>query len=232
MNSPIPYYTVGAQIWFLIALFIVSIVHYFLVKFNKTHYYKVIVPICFIIYFFFSGYMYLLQPNVDLPVRFMRNAWFLGLPNFGLGYLIAKVDWHKKSWYKYLYLALAIIFFFLQIAENSLIATSNSKLEMYITGVISAVFFLQFFLGIKKSDCKFYYNWIGKSAPFYIYIFHMGVAVVLSHLTSFSNLYVKSLVVFLISFAMYEICFLIYKFFKSRKSHTTVINQLNDNEKT
>ena len=214
LNAPIPYYTVGAQIWFLIAMFVLSLVHFLLVKLQKTNLYKVLVPICFAIYFFFSGFMYIVQPHTDIPVRYMRNAWFLGLPTFGLGYLIAQKDWHKKSWYKYIYLALALLFFVLQVLENRLIARENSNMEMYITGVISAVCFLQFFMGIQKADCKFFYAWIGKSAPFYIYILHMGVACVLARFVAFSSLMLKSAVVFLLSFAIYEMAFLLVKFIK------------------
>jgi surface polysaccharide O-acyltransferase-like enzyme len=129
-NAPIPYYTDGAQIWFLIALFVVSLVHYLLVRFQKTAWYKILVPAAFAIYFFFSGFMYIVQPHTDMPIRYMRNAWFFGLPTFGLGYLLAQRDWHKKSWYKLVYLALAMIFFFLQILEHNLIARENNNIEM------------------------------------------------------------------------------------------------------
>ena len=213
LNAPIPYYTVGAQIWFLIAMFVLSLVHFLLVKLQKTSWYKVIVPVCFAIYFFFSGFMYILQPTTDIPVRYMRNAWFFGLPTFGLGYLLAGRNWHKKSWYKYLYLLLALVLFGAQIFEHRLIARENSAMEMYITGVISAACFLQFFMGIPKADCKFFYDWIGKSAPFYIYILHMATACALARFVTFSSLLQKSGVVFAISFAIYEILFLLFKLF-------------------
>ncbi len=213
-NAPIPYYTVGAQIWFLIAMFVLSLLHFALVKLNKTGWYKVLVPLCFVIYYFFSGLMYIIQPHTDIPVRYMRNAWFLGIPSFGLGYLIAQFNWHKKSFYKYIYLALAVVLFLLQIPEHRLIARPNSAMEMYISGILSAMFFLQFFLGIKKADCKFFYNFIGKSAPFYIYILHMAVACVLSRFITYSSLMLKSAVVFLISFAIYETVFLLSKLIK------------------
>ena len=206
LNRPITY--TGAQLWFLIALFVVSLIHYALVRFDKLHYYKIIVPVCFAIYFFFAGYMYLLQ-NTDMPIRYTRNALFFGLPNFALGYLLAGINFHKKSWYKYVYLALAIIFFRLQISEYNLVKTENISLEMYISSVLSAVFFLQFFLGIKNADCPAYYKWIGKSGSFYVYIFHMAVAVVLSKHFTFPNLMLKCFVVWVVSFAIYEICYLI-----------------------
>jgi len=205
LNRPITY--TGAQLWFLIALFVVSLVHYTLVRLNKLHYYKIIIPVCFAIYFFFAGYMYLLQ-YTDMPIRYTRNAWFFGLPNFALGYTLARYNFHKKSGYKYIYLVLGVVFFFLQYHEYQWVKTENISLEMYVSSVLSAVFLLLFFLGIKKADCPFYYRWIGKSASFYVYILHMAVAVVLAKFFTFSDLMVKSLWVLLISFAIYELAYL------------------------
>ena len=201
LNRPITY--TGAQLWFLIALFVVSLIHYGLVRFDRLHYYKIIIPVCYAIYFFFAGYMYLIQ-NTDMPIRYTRNAYFLGLPNFALGYTLARFDFHKKSWYKYLYLILGILFFILQIPEDILVRAENCSLEMYVTGVLSSIFLLQFFMGLKKTDCPLYYKWIGKSASFYVYILHMAVAVVLSKFVSIENLMLKSLVVLVISFVAYE----------------------------
>ncbi len=214
LNRPITY--TGAQLWFLIALFVVSLVHYGLVRFKKLHYYNIIIPVCYAIYFFFAGYMYLFQ-NTDMPIRYTRNAWFFGLPNFALGYTLAKFNFNKKSWYKYIYLALGVLCFFLQIGEYNLVKTEYISLEMYLTGVLAAVFLLQFFLGINNADCPFYYKWIGKNGSFYVYIFHMAVAVVLSKFFTFSNLMLKCTVVLLVSFAIYEICYLVSLLYKHLK---------------
>lgn len=202
LNRPITY--TGAQLWFLIALFVVSLIHYALVRFDRLHYYKIIIPVCYLIYFFFAGYMYLLQ-NTDMPIRYTRNAWFFGLPNFALGYTLAQFKFHKRSWYKYIYLALGILFFFLQVPEYKLVKTENCSLEMYVSGVLCAGFLLLFFLGLKKRKAAFYYKWVGKNAPFYIYILHMAVAVVLSKFITFEDLMVKSFWVLVISFAIYEL---------------------------
>ena len=215
LNRPITY--TGAQLWFLIALFVVSLVHYGLVHFKKLHYYKIIVPVCFAIYFFFAGYMYLLQ-DTDMPIRYTRNAWFFGLPNFGLGYLLAQVNFNKKSWYKYIYLLLGVVCFGLQIVEHNLVKTENISLEMYISGVLSAVFLLQFFLGIKNADCPFYYKWIGKNASFYVYIFHLGVMAAISNHFTFPNPMLKCFVILLVSFAIYEAGHLIYMLINHVKS--------------
>lgn len=215
LNRPITY--TGAQLWFLIALFVVSLIHFALVRFDKLHYYKIIIPVCFAIYFFFAGYMYLLQ-DTDMPIRYTRNALFFGLPNFALGFTLAKFNFHKKTWYKYVYLVLGILFFFLQPVEYSLVKTEYISLEMYISSVLSAVFLLQFFLGIQRADCPFFYRWIGKNAPFYVYIFHMAVAVVLAKFFTFENLYVKCLCVLIVSFLLYEIAYLFSKLFHHLKA--------------
>ena len=218
LNRPITY--TGAQLWFLIALFVISLIHYSLVKFNKLHYYKVIIPVCYAIYFFFAGYMYLLQ-NTDMPIRYTRNAWFFGLPNFALGFTLAKYNFHKKRWYKYVYLALGVLFFCLQICEYNIIKTENISLEMYFSSVLAAVFLLQFFLGIKRADSRAYYKWIGKNSSFYVYILHMAVAVVLSKFFQFPNLMLKSAAVLVVSFMLYEAGYLLsllYKYIKAKKA--------------
>ena len=218
LNRPITY--TGAQLWFLIALFVVSLIHYGLVKFNKLHYYKIIIPVCYAIYFFFAGYMYLFQ-NTDMPIRYTRNAWFFGLPNFALGFTLAKFNFHKKSWYKYIYLIFGVLFFFLQVTEYKLVKTENISLEMYISSVLAAMFLLQFFLGIKRADCRFYYKWIGKNGSFYVYILHMAVAVVLAKFFTFPNLMVKCTVVLAVSFVVYEVGYLLsllHKYVKSKKT--------------
>ena len=230
LNRPITY--TGAQLWFLIALFVVSLIHYTLVRLDKLHYYKIITPVCFVIYFFFAGYMYLLQ-NTDMPIRYTRNALFFGLPNFGLGYMLARVNFHKRAWYKYVYLAVGVICFLLQIPEHRLVATEYISLEMYISGVTAAVFLLQFFLGIKRADCHLYYKYVGKSAPFYIYILHMAVAVVLSKIFAFENAMLKSACVLFVSFAIYEACYLISLLIKhlqtrSQDSPTSVVRDFKD----
>ena len=108
--------------------------------------------------------------------------------------------------------------FFLQIIEDRLVRVENCSLEMYITGVLSAVFLLQFFLGIKKSDCPFYYRYIGKNASFWVYILHMAVAVVLSKIFTFPNLMFKSFVVLIVSFLVYEMAYLLSMVLKISQS--------------
>lgn len=219
-NAPIPYYTVGAQLWFLIALFVSSLVHALLARIGKTDYYKIIVPIAFAAYFFFGGFMYFIQPQTALPIRYIRNAWFFGLPNLGLGYLAARVNRGGSARRKWAYLAAALVLFFLQIPEASLYP-ENAELEMYISGVAAALLFILFFMEIKAPLGKLYYRFAGKSASFCIYILHMGVAVEFERLCDFSSSMLKCVAVFFISFAIYEIVFL----FSRLLSHVATTRQ-------
>ncbi len=77
-------------------------------------------------------------------------------------------------------------------------------MEMYVSGVVSAVMLLAFFLGIKKSRCDLYYRLVGKDGPFYIFILHMAVSEVLELFMTFDSGLVQCGVVFALSFALYE----------------------------
>lgn len=129
-NAPIPYYTVGAQMWFLIALFTVSLVHYLLARSGKLWWYKWIVPVCFVCYFFFTAGVYFFQPETSVQMRYMRNAWFFGLPCFGLGYLLAGIKWPRTRLAQIIYGVLGVGFFALQMVEDSLWRTPNCKIEI------------------------------------------------------------------------------------------------------
>ena len=185
LNRPITYS--GAQLWFLIALFVVSLVHYALVR---------------------------LFQYTDMPIRYTRNAWFNGLPFFGLGYLLAQHDFHKKSWYKYLYLALAVGFTLLQIQEHNLV-----QAEVYASTVPAAAFTLLFFVGLKSPRADFFYKWFGKSMSFYVYILHMAVGIVIGRLWEFSDLFLRSIVIWVVSIGIYEVGYLglmAYRHFKHK----------------
>ena len=214
LNVPITYS--GAQLWFLIALFVVSLVHFALVYFKKEEWYKWIVPACLVIKLFFGAYMYLFQ-NTDMPIRYTRNAWFTGLPFFGLGYLLAQHDFHKKKWYKYLYLVLAVFFFLLQIKEHDLVQG-----EVYASTVPATVFTLLFFLGLPCPKADWYYKWFGKDMSFAIYILHMAVGIVVGRIYEFSSLFARSIVILLACIVLYEIGYLVLTFLRRIKAKNPV----------
>ena len=198
----------GNHLWFLIALFVVSIVHYVLVKFKLLKVYPLIVLFTLSIHFIFNGYLPYFE-ELDVSLYYLRNALFMGLPLFGIGYLMAQVNFHPKWWLKYLYLALGILFFFLQIVD-----ADGRILEMYPTGILSSIFLLQFFIGLKPVNSNWYYKWFGKNMYFYIYLLHVMVGYSLTKMYEIKNSYSKAFLVLLISFIIYECIYLLICFFK------------------
>ena len=200
LNTPITYS--GYQLWFLIALTVLALVHLLFVKYKKEKWYYLLVPALFTIYFFFSGYMRLLQ-YTDMPIRYTRNAMVFGLPNFALGYLLAKHLKEKgfKAGKKLLFLTLGLLFFFLQIPESKIVV-----MEMYLSTVLSGVFFLLFFTSFKTGG-SLYYKIFGKDLSFYVYILHVGVGIVLGKFCTYESPMVKCLAVFAVSVVLYMILY-------------------------
>lgn len=195
LNMPIGY--TGAQLWFLIALFVISLVHYVLVRFGKVQFYRWIVPATMLIQLFFGGYMRLFQ-ETDMPIRYTRNAWFMGLPFFGMGYLLAGLKW-KKRWYELLTcLALGVFFTLLQVQEEALVKT-----EVYASTIPATMFMLLFFTGLPSPKADGYYRIFGKSMSFWIYILHMSVGVAIDRIWKIDSLFVRSLVILAVSAATY-----------------------------
>ena len=194
--------------WFLIALFVVSLIHYGLVKFKLLKIYPFIVIFTLLIHFIFNGYVPYFK-ELDVSLYYLRNALFMGLPLFGIGYLMAHINFHPKWWLKYAYLGLGISFFFLQILD-----ADGRILEMYPTSILAGIFLLQFLLGLKSVNCDRYYKWFGKNMYFYIYLLHVLVGYSLTKLFNLDNSYYKALIVLLISFAIYECIYLFTLLFK------------------
>jgi hypothetical protein len=93
---------------------------------------------------------------------------------------------------------------------------------MYVSGVLAAVLILQFFVGLGRASCPFYYKRVGKNGPFYVYILHMAVSVVLSRLVTFKSLNLKCLCVLLVSFIIYEAAYLVSFFIKHIRAKNKV----------
>ena len=182
-------------LWFLRALITISIIHYFLVKYKKTKWYIVIVPVALVIYFVVGNYLKLFT-DFHLQNRYTRNAIFFGLPLFGLGYLIAQVNVKEKCWHKWLYLALGIGFCFVQIAESLI-----TYAECYVSSIISAVCLLKFFTSIKSPKADWFYKYVGKNVFFYVYVIHLPLIYMFNEILS--STVALWFVVFFASLALY-----------------------------
>ena len=62
--------------------------------------------------------------------------------------------------------------------------------------------------------------------PFYIYILHMAVGIVVGKLYDFSDLFLRSIVILIVSIAVYELCYL------SRKAWLSLRQRCAGNQKT
>ncbi len=186
----------GFHLWYLIAFFVSAVLHYVCVKFNLTKHYIYSAPLLLIISKFFLDFT-----KVDLI--YTRNALFFAFPCICIGFLIGKFKNKNFSKFEKINFAfLGVAFMFLQISE-SLYKTS----EFYISSILSAIFFTLFFTSVNFKANKFsdwYYKYIGKNAPFYIFILHVFIGQTLEKYISI-NKYIFLLVIFLCSFILYEI---------------------------
>lgn len=201
-SNPIPN---AYHLWFLIALFVVSLIHILITKFGKENWYFLIIPLCIAIHLFFNGYAKDYNGFV-VSLVYTRNALFFGLPMFALGFSLAKFNLHKKPWLKFIYLALGVAFFFLQMQEGNVL-----EREVYISSILSAAFLLLFFVDLKTFDCSWYYHLFGKSMPFYIYIIHVAVGKRLEKHFVYTDFTLKCLAIFFLSLLIYEVVFLLIK---------------------
>ena len=196
------------HLWFVIALFVVSVLHYFLVKYKKEKWYIWIIPLGISVHLFFNGYVKYCGGTV-VNMVYTRNALFFGLPMFGIGYLLARFNLHKLKWLKFIYLVLGLVCCYLQIIEGKFLIR-----EVYISSIFSAAFLLLFFVDLKCVKAEWYYNYVGKSATFYVYLLHLGVGKQLEKYFTIDNAYLKCFVIFLSSFIIYEVIYLFIKFSK------------------
>ena len=196
------------HLWFVIALFVVSILHYLLVRYKKEKWYFWIIPLGIFVHLFFNGYVKYCGGTV-VNMVYTRNALFFGLPMFGIGYLLARFNLHKFKWLKFTYLVLGLGCFYLQIMESNFMIR-----EVYVSSIFSAAFLLLFFVGLKMVQADWYYNYVGKSVTFYVYLIHLGVGKQLEKYFTINNVYLKCFVIFLASLIIYEVIYLLIKFIK------------------
>ena len=207
--------TFGSQVmWFVLALFVLSIFHYLICKTNKQKLYYVLLPVCLMVYFV------MFSQKVD--IWYIRNWLFCGLPCFLAGYFakaFIETKENKKTLFGILEIVCAIGFLCLGFLEDKIFPSS----AYYLSSILSAVCFLYFFdflnnLGKNEEACnegkfnKFFYNWIGDKGAFYIYIIHVFFDIYLSEVLPIN--FGLNVLVFVLSFAVYEMFFLAVKFTK------------------
>ena len=196
----------GYHLWFLIALFICSIIHYFICKFDKTKVYYFLIPALLIVFFLFNGYLHNFF-EYSLDYCYTRNVLFMGLPIFAIGYNLGKLKKHKFNTTQTILLGIfAVVSLALSILESKIVV-----MEFYICSLVSSALFILFFNSVELKENRFsnwYYKWIGKDAVFYIYILHI---LVFNTIVRFfhTNSFVNALLIFAFSFVIYEVLHLL-----------------------
>lgn len=208
-------------LWFVVALWEVSIFHYVMVRFDKTKYYPYIACLGIAVYMFVAYYSRYVS-NIAIPLHNIRNWIFFGIPCFAIGYalkkLLTRLEQKRRFETKWLFLwlALALTFWGLMLLEAKLVGI----LEYYFCSILSSMAFLVFFDYVGKLQktarfekfenglSNFFYSWIGVGGAFYVYVLHVAVGKILIKYTGMPK---YDTVIFLVSFAIYEAAWLLAK---------------------
>ena len=224
INKP-PFGT--AVLWFIIAFFVLSLFHYFMVKCKAKKVYKFLIPICLFIFILPNYYNLLVEPFV-VSSYYVRNWVLIGIPAFGIGYYLRKItiDKQNNSWkYGAIWLILSLSFFALAYLEGMMIGV----MDCYLSSIICVVFLILFFDFLDKrprgekiqkfenSLSNIFYKWIGVKGAFYIYIIHIMVGYTLQAWTTLEGI-LLSVIIYMISFAIYMVFHLIMMLIRYLKS--------------
>ena len=194
-NLPI---TSGYHLWYLIALFVVSIIHYFIVKYNKTYIYKYTF-LLLIIPFFFSGLLFRLN-NEFTSTAYTRNAIFTGLPLFSIGYELRRRNKERTILSLCIFLGVGLIFFYTQHLERVYIF--KTQVEMYISSIISSIFLVLFFVNLPCVKSKIYYLIFGTKASLFTYIFHLMIGKICIKYYEYERSWMVCLISFFVSLGL------------------------------
>lgn len=200
LNHPI--FQLGYHLWFLMALLDIGIVHYLLVRFNKTKWYVWIVPVCLGVSYFFGPFVSKICGSTTLTEAY-RNGLTWGVPFAGIGYYMAKYQDEREPWYvKYIFLVLGV-------ASFVMIKYESELQDPFLSTLTCSYCMLRFFTRLRSPNCKYFYKFVGAQGSLYIYIVH--VLVFNTYLHRHILFWGRGLVwaTFLTSFALYEVAYLL-----------------------
>lgn len=223
--SLLPKMSCAVPMWFLAAIFSLSVFHYFLVKYDLTKLYKILIP-TLIVLFLYPMFCNVFFSSCYIPSEYTRNWIFTGIPCFGIGYLLSrflKTKDNNKCFWGYLYVVCFIIFWFASYLENYLLGNTSCY---YVSSLIACVCLLLFFdflfkrkpTNFEKKVSNFFYNWIGAGGSFYIYIFHGLLGTLLQKMFLLNGFY-WNIIIFVTCFIFYELIFCTIKFLKDKKNN-------------
>jgi len=220
----------GAELWYLVAMIVLLMFHYVLVKYDKTKLYYVLIPVA-IFFFMYPSYCTKFFSDFIILNDYRRNWMFFGLPCFGIGYLLSGLLKKKekcKWWLVLVELAVALGFWILSYFEYKFIG----DISYYFSTLVSAICFISFFDSISKrekvSNCEikfsnFFYKWIGPNGALYIYITHMIPVMIFNEFGL--KTFVYNVATFAICFTVYELIHIIIVLVKQKKEKKKLLEQ-------
>ena len=207
----------GAHLWFLGALLYCMVIEYFLSKLNlKKSNYIVMTVILFVISLILGKYSLLLL-KTEIPVLYVRNFLFAGLPFFLLGKIFKNSDVSKVRLNNVALILLSVFFAVITVVEKYLLVlyNVNTTREEYIGTVFIVICLLIFVL---KNPCsepsrvtEIVSGW-GRKYTLTIYIIHPMIFAIVNKIIPQGNIIrtVYDVLCPLIIFAISLICAVIY----------------------
>lgn len=171
----------GFHLWYLYAYIYVLLIVWLFEKKQKINYLFYMIPILLAFDVLFGKYGMLLW-GIDLPVSYLRNFLFVGLPYFSMG-MFLKEEEPRLTINRITLLGGVILFVFTSYFERGILASLNlvASRDHYLSTTFLSVclFLLVKSFEIKKENCI---TKLGKTDSLYIYILHPIILSLCSYL--------------------------------------------------
>jgi len=189
-------------LWYLNALIYTLVIYCFFKHINKLELLSVLAPLLLLMSLSFGKYSFLF--SIQTPLQYSRNAWFVGILFFMIGYISSGIDLTKK---KYYYLILIGSGCFLSLAEMLMFERMSVKSAggILLGTIPVALGLMGLFLNINIRDNKVlvFFSQIGKKHSTFVYVFHIAVIEILS---IFVLTKIRYSLVYLLPILVYTIC--------------------------
>ena len=166
------------HLWFLIAMFVVSLIHYVFCKTNKTKWYLPIAITLLIVALVLGNYSGMLGLG-KFSLDFSRNAIFTGFPFFAIGFYFGKKDFQIKNIWRYIILLAGVGLTFCQILEFRLFKADWATGDLFVCTILATI---ALFVFATTSKVRLNMKYISNKLVFNVYIAHILVGTVLYRL--------------------------------------------------
>lgn len=213
----------GAHLWFLTALLYCMIIEYFLSKIKLKKIIYIIMTVVLFVLSLILGKYSLLLLKTEIPVLYVRNFLFAGMPFFLLGKIFKDSDVVKLRINNIALLLLSVLFAGTTVVEKYLLVlyNVNTTREEYISTVFMVICL---FILVLKNPCsepsritEVISGW-GRKYILIVYIIHPMIIAIVNKIIPQSNIIrtVYDVLCPLIIFAISLVCAVIYLKIKNK----------------